>query len=156
VNSGAFDPIDEICEVGREFGAWIHVDGAFGLWAAVSPERKYLAKGIQRADSWATDAHKWLNVPQDSGIALVRSPENLRAAMAISAHYLNPTDKREPMQWGPESSRRARGIEIWAALRSLGRDGLADLVERTCRHAQFFATGLSEAGFEILNDVVLN
>jgi hypothetical protein len=114
-------------------------------------------EGIEMADSWATDAHKWLNVPQDSGIVIVRDPRTLQAAMAITAaYYLEPAAKRQPMQWGPESSRRARAVEIWATLRFLGRDGLTDLVERTCHHAARFAKGLQAAGYEVLNDVVLN
>jgi glutamate/tyrosine decarboxylase-like PLP-dependent enzyme len=156
VNTGAFDPLQEICEIAHRRQAWVHVDGAFGIWAAVSPNRRHLLQGIEAADSWAADAHKWLNVPQDSGIAIVKSPKALHAAMSISAPYLNTQERREPMQWTPESSRRARAIEIWAALRSLGRQGLADLIERNCGHAKMFADGLSEAGFEVLNDVVLN
>jgi glutamate/tyrosine decarboxylase-like PLP-dependent enzyme len=157
VNTGACDPVGELCEIAHEMDAWVHVDGAFGLWAAASPARRHLVEGIDMADSWATDAHKWLNVPQDSGIVIVRDPWTLQAAMAITAaYYPEPTAKREPMQWGPESSRRARAVEIWAALRFLGTDGLADLVERTCRHATRFAEGLRAAGYEVLNDVVLN
>jgi glutamate/tyrosine decarboxylase-like PLP-dependent enzyme len=157
VNTGACDPVGEICEVARDMDAWVHVDGAFGLWAATSPARKHLVDGIARADSWATDAHKWLNVPQDSGIAIVRDSEALGRAMSITAsYYPNPSSKREPMQWGPESSRRARAVEIWAALRSLGTQGVADLIERTCRHAAAFAAGFRGAGYEVLNDVVLN
>jgi glutamate/tyrosine decarboxylase-like PLP-dependent enzyme len=156
VNTGACDPVGEICDFAHKTGAWVHVDGAFGLWAAASPERKHLVEGVARADSWATDAHKWLNVPQDSGIAIVREPEPLRGAMSITAAYLNPGPRREPMQWGPESSRRARAVEIWAALRSLGTHGVAGLIERTCRHAARFAEGFRAAGYEVLNDVVLN
>jgi glutamate/tyrosine decarboxylase-like PLP-dependent enzyme len=156
VNTGACDPVAEICEVAHDMDAWVHVDGAFGLWAATAPERKHLVDGVQHADSWATDAHKWLNVPQDSGIAIVRKPEALRRAMSITASYLNPTETREPMQWGPESSRRARAIEIWAALRSLGTQGIAELIERTCQHATKFAEGFRSAGYAVLNDVVLN
>jgi len=157
VNTGACDRVREICDVAHGMDAWVHVDGAFGLWAATAPERKYLVDGIARADSWATDAHKWLNVPQDSGIAIVREPEVLQRAMSITAaYYPDPGRKREPMQWGPESSRRARAIEIWAALRSLGRRGVADLIERTCQHAKAFADGFGAAGYEVLNDVVLN
>jgi glutamate/tyrosine decarboxylase-like PLP-dependent enzyme len=156
VNTGAFDPAEDICLAARESGAWLHVDGAFGLWALASPKLAHLAKGFQHADSWAMDGHKWLNVPQDSGIAFVREPAHLRAAMATSAAYLIAGEGREPAHYVPESSRRARGIEIWAALRSLGRRGLADLVERTCRHASRFAEGLEAAGYQILNDVVLN
>jgi glutamate/tyrosine decarboxylase-like PLP-dependent enzyme len=156
VNTGACDPIAEVCEHARQTSTWVHVDGAFGLWAAVAPERAHLVRGLEAADSWATDAHKWLNVPQDSGVALVREPRHLRASMAITSAYLNAGDRREPMQFGPESSRRARGIEIWAALRSLGRQGLADLIERTCRYAAVFADRLQAAGMCVLNDVVLN
>jgi glutamate/tyrosine decarboxylase-like PLP-dependent enzyme len=156
VNTGAFDPAEDICLATRESGAWLHVDGAFGLWALASPKLAHLVKGFQHADSWAMDGHKWLNVPQDSGIAFVREPGHLRAAMATSAAYLISGEGREPAHFVPESSRRARGIEIWAALRSLGRMGLADLVERTCRHASRFAEGLEAAGYQILNDVVLN
>jgi len=157
VNTGACDRVREICDVAHGMDAWVHVDGAFGLWAATAPERKYLVDGIARADSWATDAHKWLNVPQDSGIAIVREPEVLQRAMSITAaYYPDPGLKREPMQWGPESSRRARAIEIWAALRSLGRRGVADRIERTCQHAKSIADGFGAAGYEVLNDVVLN
>jgi glutamate/tyrosine decarboxylase-like PLP-dependent enzyme len=156
VNTGAFDPAADICAAAREAGAWVHVDGAFGLWAAASPGRAHLAAGFAGADSWATDAHKWLNVPYDCGVAIVRRPGSLRAAMSISAAYLAAGDVREPMQYTPEASRRARGVEVWAALRSLGREGLADLVERNCRYARRFAEGLRAAGYEILHEVVLN
>ena len=156
VNTGAFDPAEEICEAARQAGAWVHVDGAFGLWAAASPQKAYLTKGFANADSWATDAHKWLNVPYDSGIGFVRSPQHLRAAMTINAAYLPQEHKREPLDYTPDSSRRARGIAIWAALRSLGRNGVADLIERTCRYAARFADGLSAAGYQVLNDVVIN
>jgi glutamate/tyrosine decarboxylase-like PLP-dependent enzyme len=156
VNTGAFDPALDICQRAREAGAWVHVDGAFGLWAAASPKFRHLMDGFDLADSWATDAHKWPNVGYDCGIALVRHPEALRAAMAVGAAYLTPGALREPSHYTPEMSRRARGIELWAALRSLGRGGVAELVERTCGYAQRFAVGLREAGFEILNDVVIN
>ena len=156
VNTGAIDPVGEIAMRVQGSGAWLHVDGAFGLWAAAAPERSPLVAGVDAADSWATDAHKWLNVPYDSGMAIVREPEALRRAMAASASYLVASDTREPDQYTPEMSRRARGIEVWAALRSLGRSGLADLIERCCRHATRFAVGLREAGYEILNDVTLN
>jgi glutamate/tyrosine decarboxylase-like PLP-dependent enzyme len=156
VNSGAFDPIKQICDAAHAADAWVHVDGAFGLWAAAAPERSHLTCGVDEADSWALDAHKWLNVPYDSGIALVRRPEYLRAAMRTSAAYLAETTQREPCHYTPEISRRARGIEIWAALRALGRAGLSDLVERTCRYARRFAEDLRAAGYEVLNDVVLN
>lgn len=156
VNTGAFDPVEEIAAKAHEAGAWVHVDGAFGLWAAVAPGRAHLVRGIGAADSWATDAHKWLNVPYDSGLAFVRDPEPLRAAMGVTAAYLPDSMMREPAAHAPELSRRARGVEVWAALRALGRSGLADLIERDCRHAARFAEGLRGAGFEILNEVVLN
>jgi glutamate/tyrosine decarboxylase-like PLP-dependent enzyme len=156
VNSGAFDPIEDICHWAHAANAWVHVDGAFGLWAAASPTHAHLVNGIQLADSWATDAHKWLNVPYDSGIALVRRGEQLRKAMATNAAYLETTSVREPDQYTPEMSRRARGVEIWAALQSLGRSGLQDLIERTCQYAARFASELGRAGFEILNEVQLN
>jgi glutamate/tyrosine decarboxylase-like PLP-dependent enzyme len=156
VNTGAFDPMAEICARAHAAGAWVHVDGAFGLWAAASPQYGHLVAGVGDADSWATDAHKWLNVPYDSGLALVRDPAILRAAMSLTAAYLPQGEHREPSQYVPELSRRARGVEIWAAMKSLGRTGLAELIERCCACASRFAAGLESAGFEILNDVVLN
>jgi glutamate/tyrosine decarboxylase-like PLP-dependent enzyme len=157
VNSGAFDPAAEICRIAHDAGAWVHVDGAFGLWAAASPALAHLAAGVGDADSWATDAHKWLNVPYDCGLVFCRRPEQLRAALSHNpAAYLVGGDLREPMEYTPEMSRRARGVEVWAALRSLGRQGLAEMVERCCRHATRFAEGLAAAGYEILNDVQLN
>ncbi len=157
VNTGSFDSIEDVCNLASGTGAWVHVDGAFGLWANVAPSRKHLVAGIEKADSWSTDGHKWLNVPYDSGIALVRNPGSLRAAMSISAEYLpHETDRRNPSDFTPELSRRARGVDIWAALKSLGRSGLTEMVERHCRQARRFAEGLSAAGHEILNDVVLN
>jgi len=157
VNTGSFDPIAEIVAAAHDAGAWVHVDGAFGLWAAAVPSRAHLAVGVEQADSWATDAHKWLNVPYDSGLAFVRDADALEAAMAITAAYLPTTTPfRNPSDFTPELSRRARGVEVWAALRQLGRAGVADLIEGCCRHATAFAEGLEAAGFEILNDVVLN
>ena len=156
VNTGAFDPIKEICAAAKPNGAWVHVDGAFGLWAAAAPERVHLVAGIEDADSWSVDAHKWLNVPYDSGMAIVRNPADLRAAMSMSASYYIEAGERDPWDWVPQISRRARGIEIWAALRSLGRSGVADLVERSCRHAARFGEALAAAGYQVLNDVVLN
>ncbi len=156
VNTGAFDPLPEIIAAAHAGGAWVHVDGAFGLWAAAAPALAHLAAGIAEADSWATDAHKWLNVPYDSGLAFVRDPEPLRAAMSLTAAYLPQGQTREPSMFTPELSRRARGVEVWAALRSLGRQGLAEMIERNCRQATRFADGLRAAGCEILNDVVLN
>jgi glutamate/tyrosine decarboxylase-like PLP-dependent enzyme len=158
VNTGGFDPVAEACRRARQAGAWVHVDGAFGLWALTHPRFATLTEGVAEADSWATDAHKWLNVPYDNGIVLVRRAADIRAAMSVSAAYLaeGVGADREPSHYTPESSRRARGVDIWAALLSLGRDGVADLVERTCRHARTFAEALKGHGFEILNDVVLN
>jgi len=157
VNTGAFDPIAEIGAAARAAGAWLHVDGAFGLWASAAPARAHLATGVAEADSWSTDAHKWLNTPYDCGLAFVREPAHLRAAMSTStAAYLVDAGRREPWHYVPEMSRRARGIELWAALRQLGRSGVADLVERTCRYARRFAEGLQAAGYQVLNDVVLN
>jgi glutamate/tyrosine decarboxylase-like PLP-dependent enzyme len=156
VNTGAFDPAREICAIAHKVDAWVHVDGAFGLWAAAAPQRAHLTSGLANADSWATDAHKWLNVPYDSGVVFCRNPEHLRAAMSASAAYLVQGEQREPCQYTPEMSRRARGVEVWAALRSLGRSGLADLIERTCRHADRFAAGLTASGYRVLNEVVIN
>ncbi|MGA2714006.1 MAG: aminotransferase class V-fold PLP-dependent enzyme [Bryobacteraceae bacterium] len=156
VNTGAFDPAAEICARAHEAGAWVHVDGAFGLWAAASAPHAHLVHGVADADSWATDAHKWLNVPYDSGLAFVRDAMALKRAMSVSAAYLPQGEHREPSQYTPELSRRARGVEIWAALRSLGRTGLSDLIERNCRLARRFAAELRGGGCEILNEVTLN
>jgi glutamate/tyrosine decarboxylase-like PLP-dependent enzyme len=157
VNTGAFDPFEPIIDRVHDAGGWVHVDGAFGLWAAATPSLAHLTAGVERADSLATDAHKYLNVPYDSGIAIVNQPDALRAAMAVYAAYL-PTESadRNPSDYTPELSRRARGVEVWAALKYLGREGVAELVEGTCRHARSFAEGLSNAGYQILNNVVLN
>jgi glutamate/tyrosine decarboxylase-like PLP-dependent enzyme len=159
VNSGAFDPLDDIADIVSRHGAWLHVDGAFGLWAAAADSLKHHVRGIERADSCATDAHKWLNVTYDSGLAFVAHPAAHQAAMSVSAAYLarSADEPREPMDWTPESSRRARGFVVYAALRSLGRRGVADLVERCCRLARRFADRLrEERTIRILNDVVLN
>ena len=157
INSGAFDPVAEICAVVKPAGAWVHVDGAFGLLAAASQSYRHLTDGMQHADSWATDAHKGLNVPYDSGIAFVRNAADLAASMAITADYLmTETEHRNPSDYTPELSRRGRGVDVWAALLSLGKNGVDEMVERCCRHARQFAEGLTAAGFEILNDVVFN
>lgn len=156
VNSGAFDPAAEICARAHEKGAWVHVDGAFGLWAAATPGYRHLVAGVAEADSITTDCHKWLNVPYDSGLTFVREAAHLRNAMTFSAAYLQTSGAREPSYFTPEASRRARGVEVWAALRSLGRKGLVEMIERNCRQAACFAEGLRAAGFRILNDVVLN
>jgi glutamate/tyrosine decarboxylase-like PLP-dependent enzyme len=159
VNTGALDPLTELCTAARERGAWVHVDGAFGLWAAASPALRHLVAGAEQADSWATDAHKWLNVPYDCGLAFVAHPDAHLAAFSKVASYLLPgqVQERDPDAFTPESSRRARGLPVWAALRSLGRSGVAELVERCCRHARRFADALGAAGeAEVLNEVVLN
>jgi glutamate/tyrosine decarboxylase-like PLP-dependent enzyme len=156
VNTGAFDPASEICARARDAGAWVHVDGAFGYWAAVSPQYAPLLAGADAADSWAIDCHKWLNVPYDSAVAVVRSAENLKTAMVMSAAYLTPGGGREPWHYAPEASRRARAVELWAAMRSLGRSGLKELIERNCQQAKMFADRLRRAGYTILNDVILN
>lgn len=157
LNTGGFDPVGNICDAVKGAGTWVHVDGAFGLWAAASPELEHLCNGFQAADSWATDAHKWLNVPYDCGIAFVRHAPALKSAMSITADYLlTETEHRNPSDYTPELSRRARGVDVWAALKSLGRSGLAEMLNRCCRNARRFADGLDKAGFEILNDVKLN
>jgi glutamate/tyrosine decarboxylase-like PLP-dependent enzyme len=156
INTGAFDPLAALCATAHAAGAWVHVDGAFGLWAAAAPELRALCAGVDQADSWATDAHKWLNVPYDSGLAFVRDGDSLRAAMSVSAAYLPSSAARSPSDTTPELSRRARGVDVWAALSALGRSGVADLVTRCCRHARRFAAGFTAAGHEVLNEVVLN
>ena len=152
VNTGVCDDMHAVCAVAREAGAWVHVDGAFGLWAAASPARRSLVAGVELADSWATDAHKWLNVPYDCGVAFVRDREAHRAAMAVTAAYLlqDAEGPREPMDWTPEFSRRARGLAVYAVLRTLGRDGVAELVDRLCACADRFAQRLPDAGFEVV------
>lgn len=157
VNSGAFDPAHAICEQAHSTGAWVHVDGAFGLWAHAAPSRRHLVKGMNEADSWAIDGHKWLNVPYDSGMVFVRHGPHLKSAMSgTPAAYLPRSGAEEPMEYVPEMSRRGRGVDAWAALRSLGRSGLANLVERSCRHAAQLASLLESGGLRILNEVVLN
>ncbi len=156
VNSGAFDPADAIIDHAHKAGAWVHVDGAFGLWARASTTFAALADDLERADSWATDAHKWLNVPYDNGIAIVREPDSLRQAMSISGAYLLASEQRDPIDYSPDSSRRARAVDVWAALKSLGRQGLAALIDRNCHQAQWLAEHLRKSGIDVLNDVVLN
>jgi glutamate/tyrosine decarboxylase-like PLP-dependent enzyme len=159
VNTGSIDDLEAIADAAEGTGAWFHVDGAFGLWAAASPQLRHLVRGVERADSWATDCHKWLNVPYDSGIAFCAHPDAHRQAMRVTASYLVLQEdplRRDALDWGPEFSRRARGFAVYAALRSLGRKGVADLVERSCAHARLFAELLEASGATILNDVVLN
>jgi glutamate/tyrosine decarboxylase-like PLP-dependent enzyme len=159
VNSGAFDLFEEVCDAAHEAGAWVHVDGAFGLWAGATPKHRHLVKGVERADSWATDAHKWLNVPYDSGIAFCAHPSSHRAAMSVHASYLIHASggERDQMDWTPEFSRRARGFPLYAGMRALGRQGIAEMIERCCDHARRFAAILGADGeVEVLNDIVLN
>jgi glutamate/tyrosine decarboxylase-like PLP-dependent enzyme len=161
VNTGSFDPLEEIADACEDAGAWLHVDGAFGIWAAVSPELRHLVSGIERADSWTTDAHKWLNVPYDSGIVLCAHPESHRNAMTVQAAYLIQEEgeaaQRDQVDWVPEFSRRARGFAVYAALRSLGRTGIVEMVERCCAQARRFAEQIAELpGVRVINEVVLN
>ena len=156
VNSGAFDPAAELISWAKSHGAWIHVDGAFGLWAAASPRLSHLATPFSDADSWATDAHKWLNVPYDNGVAVVQDADALHQAMAINAAYLPPGATRDAIEYTPDSSRRARGVDIWAALNSLGRKGVSDMIEQNCDQALQMSKALEQAGVRILNEVVLN
>jgi glutamate/tyrosine decarboxylase-like PLP-dependent enzyme len=160
VNTGAFDPLEEIADVAAEAGAWLHIDGAFGLWAAASPAHRHLVAGAERADSWAVDAHKWLNVPYDSGVAFCAHPEAQQAAMGVRASYLvhaDPGGPRDALEWNPEFSRRARGFPVYAAIRALGRTGIAELIERCCTHARHFSEVLGAIPHvEVLNEVVLN
>ena len=159
VNTGACDDVEAIAARSREAGAWLHVDGAFGLWAAASPSLRHLVRGVEHADSWATDAHKWLNVPYDSGLAFCAHPAAHRAAMGVHAEYLvhDAGENRDQLDWNPEFSRRARGFPVYAALRSLGRSGVSELITRSCAHARQAAEELAQLpGAEVLNEVVLN
>ncbi len=159
VNTGAFDDLDAAADAVAGTHAWLHVDGAFGLWAAASPELRHLVRGAERADSWATDAHKWLNVPYDSGLAFCAHPDAHRAAIGVTASYLVHSEdarRRDQVDWTPEFSRRARGFPIYAAIRSLGRSGIAEMIERCCSNARRFASALEAGGATVLNDVVLN
>lgn len=151
VNSGALDPFEKIIPRAKAAGAWVHVDGAFGLWARACEGKRHLVRGVEGADSWATDCHKWLNAGYDSGLVICRDTEALLGSMSARASYLVEGDRRDPSWFVPELSRRARGLEVWAALRSLGRAGVDDLVARCCRHASRFADGLAAAGFEVIN-----
>lgn len=156
VNTGAIDPLKAICTAAKEKGAWVHIDGAFGLWAAASSTRSHFVEGSELADSWAVDLHKWLNVPYDSGVVICKDPAALKDALSVSAAYLPDSVLPDPNFYTPEMSRRGRGIETWAALYSLGRKGVADLIDRCCNYAQLFASSLNKAGFRILNEVNLN
>ena len=156
INSGAFDPFEEICRRARGAGAWVHVDGAFGLWARASRSKEHLARGVELADSWSVDGHKWLNLPQDSATYVCRDAQAVQDVFGLEATYLMRDERRQPNTFVPELSRRARGVEFWAALKALGKRGVEDLVDRSCAHARTFAEGLRRAGYEVLNDVVLN
>ncbi len=159
VNTGAFDDLEAIADAAEASGAWFHVDGAFGMWAAASPALCHLVRGIERADSWATDCHKWLNVPYDSGVAFCAHPDAHRAAMSVTASYLvhaQDPRQRDEVDWTPEFSRRARGFAVYAAIRSLGREGIAAMTDRCCAHARRFAELLEAGGLDVINDVVLN
>ena len=156
VNSGAFDPIDKICDCAIQAGAWVHVDGAFGLWSAASSRTKHLVQGIEKANSWSVDAHKTLNAPYDCGIILCKNREAFATAMQAKGSYIQYSQKRDGMLYTPEMSRRARAVELWATLKSLGKSGIANLVDGLCDHALEFAKQLSNQKFNILNDVVFN
>ncbi len=157
VNSGAFDPFAELVPIAHRHGAWVHVDGAFGLWAAAAPDTRPLTAGMAEADSWAADAHKWLQIPYDCGVVAVRDRGALQRAMGVSASYLPQGSRRNPADHAPELSRRARGVPVWAVLKTLGRDGVAEMVSRHCAIARRIAERLRpEPGLTVLNDVVLN
>ena len=156
VNSGASDPFDEIIPRAKAADAWVHVDGAFGLWAAASPAKQRQVKGVELADSWAVDAHKWLNTPYDCGLAICCDPQAVHAVMTTQAPYLVSGQHASPKDMVPEFSRRARGVEVWAAIKEMGRDGIAALIDRCCDHSQRLADGLRLIGYDVLNDVVLN
>ncbi|MBT6328907.1 MAG: aspartate aminotransferase family protein [Kordiimonadaceae bacterium] len=156
INSGAFDDFKTICALAKKAGAWVHVDGAFGGWIKVSPTRKHLAVGMELADSWSIDCHKWLNVPYDSAIAICRDREAMMEAFTITASYLTTDGERIPNNFTPELSRRARGIDVWAALKHLGKEGFGELIDRCCEHTSNFSKELEKMGFTIMNDVVIN
>ena len=155
VDSGAVDPMMDLIPVAKEKGAWVHVDGAFGLWAAASPNYSHLVEGVEMADSWSVDLHKWLNVPYDSGVVICRYPEQMQAAMSVNAAYL-PDGTPGPYQYTPGLSRKARGVEAYAALFSLGKSGVSSLIDRCCEHAKRMADSLEKSGYQVLNEVVLN
>lgn len=156
INSGSFDDFTTVCVKAKAAGAWVHVDGAFGLWARASEKKSHLAAGIEMADSWSVDGHKWLNLPQDSAIYFCKDAEAVHDVFGVSATYLMQDANRQPNNFTPELSRRARGVEFWATLKSLGRQGVADIVDRSCHFATLFRSGLEQAGYKVLNDVVLN
>ncbi|MEP2989254.1 MAG: pyridoxal-dependent decarboxylase [Parasphingorhabdus sp.] len=156
INSGSFDDFGTVCQMARAAGAWVHVDGAFGLWARASQTVAHLTNGIELADSWSVDGHKWLNLTQDSAVYFCRDKEAVNDVFGVEATYLMKDENRQPNHFTPELSRRARGIEFWAALKALGAEGVEAIIDKSCSHAQTFAEGLNAAGYKILNDVVLN
>ena len=156
INSGSFDDFKAVCETARAAGAWVHVDGAFGLWARTSKAKAPLTEGIELADSWSVDGHKWPNLTQDSAVYFCRDTDAVHDVFGVNATYLMKDANRQPNNYTPELSRRARGIEFWAVLKTLGADGVASIVDRCCAHAQRFAEGLGSAGYAVLNDIVLN
>jgi glutamate/tyrosine decarboxylase-like PLP-dependent enzyme len=156
INSGACDPFEEICAKARSAGAWVHVDGAFGLWARASRRTAPMVAGIELADSWSVDAHKWLNVPYDSAFYICRDAQAVEDVFGVQAAYLLRDERRQNNNFTPELSRRARGVDVWAALKHLGRSGLETLIDGSCAHASRFAEGLRAAGYDVMNEVVLN
>jgi len=156
INSGNFDPFVEVCEQASKAGAWVHVDGAFGLWARATESKKHFTEGIDLADSWSVDGHKWLNLPQDSAVYVCRDASAVADVFATDATYLMRDHRRQPNNLVPELSRRARGVEFWAALKTLGRSGVASLVDRCCNHTMKMSEGLKSIGYQVLNEVVLN
>ena len=156
VNSGSFDPIDELCDMANKSGAWVHVDGAFGLWAAASASRKHLTKGLEKADSWSVDGHKTLNTPYDCGIVICKDRNAMITAMQASGDYILYGDERDGMLYSPDMSRRGRAVELWATLKLLGKSGVEELVDGLCERARQFAEEIKAAGFNVLNKVVFN
>lgn len=156
INGGGCDPFPEICKHARAAGAWVHIDGAFGLWARASTAKQYLVAGMEEADSWSVDGHKWLNLPQDTAVYICRDQKAVQEVFAVEATYLVRDANRQPNNFTPELSRRARGVEFWAALKTLGRSGLEALIDDSCRHALYFSQELAKAGYQVLNEVSLN
>lgn len=156
VNSGSFDPIDELCDMANKVGAWVHVDGAFGLWAAASASKRYLTKGMEKADSWSVDGHKTLNTPYDCGIVICKDRNAMITAMQASGDYILYSDQRDGMLYSPDMSRRGRAVELWATLKLLGKSGVEELVDGLCERASQFADEIKVEGFNVLNDVVFN
>lgn len=156
INSGSFDNFQAVTKKAKQAGAWVHVDGAFGLWARASKNKRHLTQGMELADSWSVDGHKWLNLPHESAIYFCRDAQAVDDVFGISATYLVRDENRQGNNFTPELSRRARGVEFWAALKFLGKEGIAEIVDQSCTHAEHFAEGLKNIGLSVLNDVVLN